>query len=807
MELVEGDDLSQRIARGAIPVNEALPIAKQIAEALEAAHEQGIIHRDLKPANVKVRPDGTVKVLDFGLAKAMEPASAHGASAEQALSQAPTITTPAMTQAGMILGSAAYMSPEQAKGRTVDKRSDVWAFGAVLYEMLTGQRAFDAEDVSETLAAVLMKEPDWTALPPTTPPTVTTVLRRCLQKNPKQRIRDIGDVSLALEGAFETGVSQAAGSFVLPRPAVWRRPVPVALAASLLTSLVVGFVGWSLWPSSEERLVTRFEHVLPDGQTLAAAGRVAISPDSRHIAYSAGNRVNVREIGEVEARALPGPPGTFSQLFFSPDGESVGFWDAGSSELRRIALGGGGASVICVMSNIPSGVSWSSDNTILIGQPEGILRVSANGGTPELVIRAQEGEQISSPQLLPDGESVLFGARALGTSWDQAQVMVQSLGTGERTALWQGGRDARYVATGHLVYAQDDVLYATAFDADRLEAGGASVPLVQGVGRATLDAASAQYAVSGTGTLVYMPSSAADQRTLALVERTGLVHPLDLPPGSYEHPRLSPDGTQLTVGTDADGELWVYDIGTRGPLRRLTFAGANSFPIWTPDGQYITFQSSRDGDLAIYRQRADGSGPAERLTRVEGSDTSHEPESWSPDGTLSFAPVVAGDQGVWTLPTGGDRTPAVFVDEPMVVEKHSAFSPDGRWLAYMSTAEPPTNVFVQPFPPTGALYQLSTNEGRTPVWSHDGMELFYHHASTNRLMVVNVSTSPGFSFSAPIALPIEGAIHPLAQRNFDVTPDGQQLLIVLPASTDGGSARIRIVQNWFEELRRLVPVN
>ena len=424
------------------------------------------------------------------------------------------------------------------------------------------------------------------------------------------------------------------------------------------------------------------------------------------------------------------------------------------------------------------------------------------------MIPTQPGEELWSPQLLPDGESVLYSARQIGAPWDQGQVMVQSLRSGERAAVWQGGSDARYVSSGHLVYAQGDALYAAVFDPDRLEVRGTPVPLVQGVRRESANTPTAQYAVSGTGTFVYVPGSAGNSRILALVERTGTVHPLDLPPGRYVHPRLSPDGTQLTIETEGDGEIWVYDLGSQGALRRLTFGGGNHFPIWTLDGRYITFQSNRDGDLAIYRQLADGSGGAERLTRVERGTSSHEPESWSPDGTLSLDVFGAGAQGVWTLPAGGDGAPAVFVDEPVVVEKHSAFSPDGRWLAYMSTAEGLPEVFVQPFPSTGALYQLSTGQGRTPVWSRDGLELFYHHSGSNQLMVVSLSSSPGFAFGAPMALPIEDTIHPLAQRNFDVTPDGEQFLVVLAASTDGGAPdSIAVVLNWFEELRRLVPTD
>ena len=482
MELVEGPTLADRIAQGAIPVDEALPIAKQIAEALEAAHEQGIIHRDLKPANVKVRPDGTVKVLDFGLAKALEPQSAMSPG----MSQAPTITTSAMTQAGMILGTAAYMSPEQAKGRTVDKRSDVWAFGAVLYEMLSGKRAFDGEDMTDVLGAVVRLEPNWEVLPLDTPPQLLMFLKQCLKKDSKQRVGDIRDVRLALEGAFETGGSQPVEPVAVLQPAVWRRPMPLALAAMLFGGLVGGVATWNLVPR-EPRSVTRFAYELPDGDAFRGQAVMAFSADGRHFVYNTTDGLYLRSMEALDARLIPGTEGTLGNPlrypFFSPDGESVGYFQRG--ELKRIATNGGAPIVICAAEFVGS-ASWEQDETILFGQPEGILRVSVNGGTPELVIPAEEGEQMDSPQLLPDGESVLFSvATATGsTRWDEAQIVVQSLPTGERTVVWQGGSNARYVPTGHLVYALRDTLYAIAFDADSLTVSGGPIPVVEGVRRA-----------------------------------------------------------------------------------------------------------------------------------------------------------------------------------------------------------------------------------------------------------------------------------------------------------------------------------
>ena len=636
MELVEGPTLADRIAQGAIPVDEALPIAKQIAEALEAAHEQGIIHRDLKPANVKLRPDGVVKVLDFGLAKALEPTGAMSPG----MSQAPTITTPAMTQAGMILGTAAYMSPEQAKGKVIDKRSDVWAFGAVLYEMLSGKRAFAGEDITETLADVMRVEPDWTLLSSELSASLATYLKRSLHKDPHQRIPDIAAMRLALEGAFETAVSQAAESGAVARP-VWRQALPVAAMTAVVAVLVTGLVAWSLWPSAESSLVTRFDYVLPDGHIFRNNGRpvMAFSPDGRHFVYNTTEGLYLRAMGDLEARLIPGTEANSASPFISPNGQSVGFYDPTSNQLKRIGLTGGAPVVIAEVPVSIFGASWAPDETILFGQPEGILRVSANGGTPELVIPAEEGEQMDSPHLLPDGESVLFSVTTGNgaTRWDQAQVVVQSLATGERTVVLPGGSDARYVPTGHLVYALEGGLFAVAFDADRLEVQGGPVSVIEGVRRALGTAVStgaANYGVSDLGTLVYVDGdNAGPVRSLVWVDRAGREEPVSGPPGFLRAARLSPDGTRIGLavrGEDGDEDIWIWDLAL-GAYTRLTLdPGRDTHPVWTPDSQRLVFASSRDGGRNIYWQVADGTEEAQRLTESSGN---RFPLAISPDAT------------------------------------------------------------------------------------------------------------------------------------------------------------------------------
>ena len=452
---------------------------------------------------MKVRLDGTVKVLDFGLAKALEPTGSPG------MSQAPTITTPAMTQAGMILGTAAYMSPEQARGKPLDKRADIWAFGCVLFEMLTGRRVFTGEDVTDTIVSVVSKEPDWAALP-SHAPAMSFVLRRCLEKDPKKRLRDVGEARLALEGAFETGVSQTVEAVVMPPLAAWRQPLPVGVAALLVGAVVTGLVAWSFGAGPEPEEVNRFGYSLPASQVLWRIGRPAltVSPDGRSFIYNTTEGLYLRSMSELEARLIPGTEKDLAGPFFSPDGQSVGYYALEGSQLERISISGGTPIVIADATGIPFGASWGADGTILFAQPEGILRVSANGGTPELVIAAEEGEQVHGPQLLPDGDSVLFSVTtATGdTRWDEAQIVVQSLSTGARTVVVQGGSDARYLPTGHLIYALGTNLLGTTFDTENLSVSGGVVPLTQGVLRAVVpssNTASANYGVSDQGTLVY----------------------------------------------------------------------------------------------------------------------------------------------------------------------------------------------------------------------------------------------------------------------------------------------------------------
>ena len=816
MELVEGPTLADRIRQGPIPVEEALPIAKQIAEALEAAHEQGIIHRDLKPANIKLRPDGTVKVLDFGLAKALEPNSAHVDA-----TASPTITSPAMmTGVGMLLGTAAYMSPEQARGKAVDRRSDIWAFGCVLYEMLTRRRAFEADDVSLTLARVLEREPEWNWIPTEVPSRVRQAMRACLRKDPKQRIGDAQSLRLALEGAFETAATHTQGGIVAH--SVWGRRLTVAAASGIVAVLVTTLAAWSLWPAEAPPTVTRFDYDIPPGQQVTGQAGLAVSPDGRQFAYMTAEGLYLRTMETLEATLIQGTQGT--NPFFSPDGESVGYWSGG--ELKRASVRGGAPVVICASAAPPFGASWGPNNMILFAQRQGIMRVSASGGTPELVIKAGTGEQFDGPQWMPDGDSVLFSVTT-GTGrtrWDEAQVVVQSLRTGERTVVLRGGSDARYVSRGHLIYALQNGLFAVAFDADRLQVNGGALSVTDGLVRA-MDSrlvseggsAAANYGVSEEGTLVYLTGVApSTRRSLVWVDRQGREEPLAAPPRSYVYARLSPDGTRVALSTtDQQADIWVWELA-RGTLTRVTFnPDPDLNPAWSHDGKRLLFSSVLGGTLSnVFWQAADGTGSPERLIE---HPTTQVPQSVSPDGSrILLREGSVSNYNVTVLSLGAERR-----TEPLIhtefQEQNAEISPDGRWLAYQSDESGKDEVYVRPFPNVdGGRWQASTSGGTRPLWARNGQELFYMATAGTEAAVMSVRVEPGATWTAAVPTKlfagrfffVDGGGSGIG-RTYDVSLDGRRFLMIKDSSSGTSSdetpGRFVVVQNWFEELKRLVP--
>jgi eukaryotic-like serine/threonine-protein kinase len=825
LELVDGEDLAQRIERGPIPVDDAVPIARQIADALEAAHEQGIVHRDLKPANIKVRPDGTVKVLDFGLAKALERGSA-GSGGPGGMTMSPTITTPAMTQLGVILGTAAYMSPEQAKGRAVDKRSDIWGFGAVLYEMVSGQRAFKGEDVSDTLAAVLRQDVDWAALPEATPAALQRLMARCLERDPRRRLRDIGEARIVLDDpvarvATVESTSAAAPPIASPRP-LWRRAIPV-LAAAIVSGALAGLATWTLKPSVAPA-VTRFAVPLGDGQNFSATGRhmLAISRDGSQIAYvAAPGLLHRRSMSALDSKPIQGLDGVQTAISpaFSPDGRWLAFYAAVDGTLKRIPVTGGTPVTICAADN-PFGMSWESDDTILFGQGrKGVMRVAANGGTPEVIVKPADGELLHGPHMLPNGHVLFTSAKTGGLDlWDKANVVAQSLTTGERRTLLPGGSDGRYVQTGHLVYATSGTVFAVPFDARRLEVRGAPVPLIEGVRRASGSppaTGAANFSISQTGSLVYIPgpvaASGGDKLDIIVSDGASVVRRLKVQPGPYTHPRVSPDGQRITLATD-DGKqatVWVYELSGASTMRPLTFAGHNRFPIWTADGKRIIFQSDRDGDLGLYATLADGSGAAERLTKAD-EGTSHIPESSSPAGDVAYSISKDRDFSLWTLSMATKKS-SPFGEVHSPTPTGAVFSPDGRWLAYtLSHATRPTTVYVEPFPATGTKHQLFTTAADGPhhqVWAPNGKSLFYNPRPAG-FESVTVTTAPTFAFGNPVAVPRPFSTgSPSVRRPFDIMPDGKFVGLFPAGQVDSGTTAqvIQVALGWFAKLNARVP--
>jgi serine/threonine-protein kinase len=817
MELVDGPTLADRIAQGPIPIDEAVPIALQIARALEAAHEQGIVHRDLKPANVKVRADGTVKVLDFGLAKSVGLESGTAAS----MSLSPTITSPAMmTGAGIILGTAAYMSPEQARGKPVDKRADVWAFGAVLFEMLTGERAFGGEDVSDTLAGVMRAEPAWTSLPASTPPALRTFIKRCLQKNPTDRIRDVGDVRLALEGAFDTIVPPVSGHTAaantdVPRP-VWRRMLPVV--ATLLVAAAAAATAWYSKPVDLPPVV-KAVHTLPPGRSFRGIGRqiVAVSPDGRHVVYNATGGLYLRSIDALGDRLIPGTEGSdVGEVAFSPDGQSLAFHQGG--QVRRIALAGG-TSVAVVRAN-PFGISWEPDGSLIYSTREGVWQVADTGGEPRLLLKANDVEQYLVPRRLPGGDWLLVTTVRVDAPQAEADVMAVSLSTAERRVLRRRAVGGQYVPTGHLLFLDTGVLYAMAFDAKSVVVKGGPVPVIEGVRTAVGLTALPLFAVSPSGTAAYIPGPVGASRnhfSLAISDRAGMTTPLDAQPGAYVYVRAARDGTKLAIASDDGKEamVWIQEMSRGTAMRRLTFGGRNRYPVWSPDGRQVAFQSDREGDAAIFVQNADGTGRVERLTQPQKGDA-HIPEFWSTNGYLSYSAVKGGMFSLWSY-SFKERTAAAFGNVQSTEPTGSVVSPDGRWIAYhvrppdVLQTDPSAGIFVQPFPAGGERYQAPrVNFDFQPVWSHDGKELLYiPSTASGQMAAVTFTTTPAVTFSSPSTFPFTLTAGMLSngRRAFDVLPDGRLVGLASNDATAGNAVvnEVKLIVNWFEELRRLVP--
>ncbi len=787
LELVDGPTLADRLAHGPIPLEEALPIARQIAEAMEFAHERGVIHRDLKPANIKIREDGTVKVLDFGLAKALSPDSVSNSSDAM---NSPTLTARA-TQIGVILGTAAYMAPEQAKGKSVDRRADIWAFGVVVFEMLTGKRGYLADDVSDTLAAVLTREVDWTALPADTPPRLRVLLRDCLARDPKQRLRDIGEARRVLDqlisGAPDLNAPASSANVAADAHGPgWHRALPWAIAALAVLAATTMFL-WrgSRGTSAGDARELRLQVPMPGDNSI-----FVISPDGRFIAFTAtaqsgnGFQIWLRPLDSDVAKPLAGTESGFV-AFWSPDSKSIGFFAHQAMKLLDVESG---AVRTLADAPTPRGGSWNREGTILFS-PAGngpLFQIPAAGGKPEQV--TQQRPQDAShrfPQFLPDGRHFLFfivGAPEVRGTY------VGSLDSKEFHRICVADGNAVFVAPNHLLLVRERVLYAQRFDPAKMEVEGEPFPVTSGL--------SANWSnwtrVSGsdTGLIVYRPDETT-RRQLTWLDREGK------PAGTVGEPLadaaggdLSPDGRTLAIttrrGEAGDFEIMLMDL-SRGTLTRLT-AEEGGAPVWSPDGTRIAFQASRVGLLDLYWKTVGSSGPDETLfVSKEAKNLS----DWSPDGKYvlfsSQSPTTARD--VWALPVGGDDRKPFPVAQTAAEETYGRFSPDGHWMAYESDETGHREIFVRPFPGPGPAVRVSTGGGQAAFWRHDGKELFYR-TMDDQLMAVSVSGSGkgALEFGLPkLLFKIKGTIVPES--------DGQRFLWLLPVG-DVSRPPMTVIVNW-----------
>jgi serine/threonine-protein kinase len=803
MELVEGPTLADLIARGPIPLDEALPIAKQIAEGLEAAHEQGIVHRDLKPANIKVRDDGTVKILDFGLAKALEPKQPFSVN----VTQSPTITTPAMmTGIGIILGTAAYMSPEQAKGRPADKRSDVWAFGCVLYEMLAGRPAFAGEDVADTLANVLKAQPDWSRLPSAVPAHMVRLLKQCLDKQRSTRIPEVAVARFLLESDEE------------PRPARWTGTRTLSAAAIILLLTLIGVIAWRSRPSQTAQTVVRF---VIDERLLGAGGYfrdVLLTPDGKKLVFvglgrNSAPELSVRSLDRLDTVIIDQVAA--QSIFVSPDGRWIGFGTP--TELKKVPIGGGPAETICKIPAQLRGATWGTDNTIVFATADraaGLLAVPASGGTPVALLRPDDAQHdYRWPAMLPGARALLFTiASTIVPVSTTSQIAVLDRKTGRHTVL-MAGTGAEYVDTGHLVYGAGDSLMAIPFDADRLTMAGDPVTLAERVSVKFTGAVNA--AVARGGTLAYVP--APQSQTMALrsvvwVDRSGREQLIDAPSHSYVYARLSPDQTRIALAArDQDQDLWSWDIA-RQTLTRLTAdPSLDTSPIWTPDSRRIIFASQRAGVANLFSVAPDGATNASRLTT---SVNPQVPTSMTPDGRLVIAWGPSELAGVDVIAVDASTGAARSLVHNGFNARNGEVSPDGRWLAYHSDESGKNEVYVRPFPNVDvARWLISRNGGDSPAWSADGRELFFVDAN-GTLTAVPVSAGVGFEVGAPAAVLHESNyLRPYAtpgvnSRTYDVSRDGRRFLMikdVAPGTPTRQTTPIVVVVNWTEELKQRVP--
>jgi eukaryotic-like serine/threonine-protein kinase len=822
LELIEGDTLAERLerSRSGLPVVEALEIAKQIAAALDAAHEKGIVHRDLKPANIKISPDGIVKVLDFGLGKILLDGGNDPATRNE-------------TREGLILGTPAYMSPEQARGLVVDKRSDIWSFGCVLYEMITGRQAFDGEDVADTLGRVLQREPDWRLLPDATPASLQRLVVRCLEKDRNKRLSQIAVAAFQIDETL-AGITSGAvdATSIRPRGGRTRVLAPVLALAAFLSAA-------GLWFLSADRpvtsaLVTRFQIGVAPADEIGGAtnGRptrpsFALSPDGRTLVFSAvekGRRgLYLRPLDQLAATLIPGTEDGVGP-FFSPDGQWIGYWAAG--QIRKVPLGGG-PGVPIVASPQLFGISWGEGDLIVFaGSNGGLLEVPAAGGSPtQLTTPNQERGEFSHrlPHVLPGGDAVLFTlTRSRFPRWDEAETWVHSRRSGTAKLLVSGGTDARYVASGHLLYVREGALLAVPFDLGRLEVTGGPVGVVSDIMQAGYlaglpnDTGVMQASVSATGTLVYIPGGThpPTEYEVHQLDRTGRGEPLPIPPHDFRTLRISPDGTTMVLASvGRDRGLWLYGFA-RGTFGRLTSAGPSLAPIWTRDGQRVAYAIGTAGDT-LHWTRADGRAPSELLIK---SPLNLVPAAWAPGDRQLLYYAIAGGGGaaVWLKDLADSGEPRAVVGG-LPLMGGVDLSPDGRWMAYHTQESGEQQVYVEAFPGPGQRIPISSNGGGSPVWRADGRELFYvrpsregqpRNAGEFDVAVMAVTVSSGATLTVGQTRQLFTGRYSMnnPDRGYDVSPDGERFLMLQARQrAPDVITSMNVVQNWTSELRRLIP--
>jgi serine/threonine protein kinase/Tol biopolymer transport system component len=858
MEYLEGETLAARLARGAsrasrsaVPVSatalppmtvqEALGVAVQIAAALDRAHRQGIVHRDLKPGNVMLTKGG-VKLLDFGLARLTRAGVSEGGIGHGLVSLAdlsmPTVTSP-LTMKGTILGTLQYMAPEQLEGKEVDARADIFAFGGVLYEMLTGRRPFEGKSQASLIGAILdHNPPPVTTFQPVSPPMLDEIVARCMAKDPDERWQTSRDLKHQLEWVAkqaESGGSIGASTnqdVLAARPSGATRALRVGAAMFAGAAIAAGAVAWALWPRPPlPAVVTRFALDLPEGQAFTRTGRhaIALSPDGTQLAYVANQQIYLRALNELTAVPIPGTEGSdATEPVFSPDGRWVAFWS--NNELRKVPITGGTAITLSAATN-PVGASWTGDRILLgqSGSPRGIIEVPANGGPSRLLVSVDEkkDESAHGPQLVAEGRAILFTLRTGSGAWENSAIVVQEFSTGQRTSVVTGGTDGRLLPTGHLVYMREGTLFALPFDEARLAAIGGAVPIQQGIRQASANATGAgQWAWSNSGAVAFIPGEASSgDRELLWLNRSGRDEPATAPvrkfnpaPGAL---RISPDGTRVAVVVDPDNtgstaapatgqaiaagsDIWTWDIG-RGTLTRSSFTGQATSPVWTPDGKKLCYRNNDD----VLCQAADGSGQAEKLVTIAGLGSVR---SFSPDGSrlVSYAVNNSTSSGDIFLTTTGPPAVTRPLLQTSFPEGSPAISPDGRWMAYQSSESGRTpEVYVRPFPAVDqGRWQVSSKGGLEPRWAANGRELFFITGGgpIQRLVwAAPIQAGSGFIAGTPVVI---AKVSSDITQAYDVAPDGR-FLFHRQASTATTAkvpqSQIVVVQHWFDELKARVP--